>query len=67
MMLRELTCDRHGCKNRIRETNENYGFPNWGHVGGLSDPETGADMAYICPYCKREIARWLNGDTDDLG
>ena len=62
MILGTIYCDMPGCDASYTEADDSQGFPGWGHVVGLVDPETGREQAHICPECKIKVAQILNGD-----
>lgn len=66
-ILRTIQCNF--CPAVFKEEGYNKGFPGWGHVSGLYNPETGEDTAHYCPECKKKISDLLNKkeSTNDLG
>ena len=59
MEIRKIKCDVAGCENEYEEQQYNEGFPGWGHVGGIRNPDTGQDLAHICPEHKAKIIKLL--------
>jgi len=49
MELRTIYCNVKGCKNKHAETSFNQGHPEWGHLAGRQNPETGEEVAHLCP------------------
>ena len=61
MQLRTITCDVAGCSNQYTESVDGAGFPGWGQVSGLRNPETGATEAHLCPVHLLAVAEILKG------
>ena len=49
MILQTIKCSVLGCENEYTEVKFNSGFPGWGSVHGISNPDTGEEVAHICP------------------
>lgn len=60
-IIRTIICNT--CGKQQMETKFNIGFPGWGHIAGLMNPDTGEDTAHLCPDCMIKIKEKLN----DLG
>lgn len=68
MILQTIKCSVKGCKVEHTEEHFNQGFPRWGSVHGITDPETMEETAHVCPNHKKDIMSILNGgDSHDMG
>jgi len=65
MILRTIFCNREGCNNSMIEKAFNLGFPSWGHIQGIMNPDTGEDVAHLCPECMLKIKEYLNNGKLD--
>lgn len=61
MILRTIKCNISGCNAVYTEAGFNAGFPGWGSISGICDPDTGADQAHLCPYHLNAVIKILNG------
>ena len=58
--LRTIYCDVSNCEETFTEEKFNQGFPDWGHIIGLMNEETGETRAHVCPYHLQKIKGILN-------
>ena len=59
MIEKTVHCEK--CKKTLTVIGDNTGYPGWGHIAGLYNPDTGEEMAHVCPECKEMLRQWLNG------
>lgn len=61
MILQTIYCSVDGCKKSHKEEKPNAGFPNWGHVVGVQNAETGETIAHLCPSHLGMASTMLSG------
>jgi len=66
MELKKLECDVEGCGFTQFQTKFNQSFFGWGHVAGMYNSETGADVAHLCPKHMGVVKQMLKGQLDNL-
>ncbi len=62
MILKTINCSVKDCLHAFTETKPNTGFSGWGHIGGITNNETGEDQAHLCPDHLLIVKSILNGD-----
>ena len=67
MITQRIKCSVDGCAAEFEESYPNQGFPNWGHISGLSatiDTPEGQQLVttfYICPEHLTAFGKVLQG------
>jgi len=64
-ILRTIICNK--CGARFTEQGSNLGFPNWGHIAGIRNDQTGEEGAHLCPDCLKKIKLFMNEAVNDMG
>lgn len=57
MRLTTIKCSVIGCDEEYTEAAPGAGFPNWGAIHGVHNPETGEDFADLCPTHRAMIVQ----------
>lgn len=58
MILRTIQCSL--CDVNETEKTQDAGWPGWGVVSGLRNPETGETEAHLCPQHMEKLKDFLN-------
>ena len=66
MELKKIMCDVEGCEKQEIQKEYNKAFEGWGHVAGMYNSETGADVAHLCPKHMGVVKVMLKGSLDGL-
>lgn len=64
MEIRKVTCDVKDCCEEYQEEKYGAGFPGWGSINGLQNPDTGQSIAHLCPRHLIIISKSLNGGNE---
>jgi len=59
-ITRKVKCDSDKCTEFFEEALMGLGFPGWGTIAGVENPETGASEMYLCPHHLQQLLKKLN-------